>query len=97
MLLIGQSDGQVSFSHPKPEHMLLGSQLLATGSISVSPWQRLVRRMTRFFTTVNADNSLSALKTPVTACHLASNSLHQTGMVSTLDKRNNKPSSKFTC
>lgn len=27
-----------------------------------SQWQRLVRRMTRFFTTVNADVSLSALK-----------------------------------
>uniref|UniRef100_A0A8C9YE49 Serine/threonine-protein kinase Chk1 n=1 Tax=Sander lucioperca TaxID=283035 RepID=A0A8C9YE49_SANLU len=63
MLLIGQSDGQVSFSQPtKPEHMLLGSQLLGTPGASQSPWQRLVRRMTRFFTTVNADVSLSALK-----------------------------------
>uniref|UniRef100_A0A8D3DGG2 Serine/threonine-protein kinase Chk1 n=1 Tax=Scophthalmus maximus TaxID=52904 RepID=A0A8D3DGG2_SCOMX len=63
MLLISQTDGQVSFSQPtKPEHMLLGSQLLGTPGASQSPWQRLVRRMTRFFTTVNADASLSALK-----------------------------------
>uniref|UniRef100_A0A7N6B6P1 Serine/threonine-protein kinase Chk1 n=1 Tax=Anabas testudineus TaxID=64144 RepID=A0A7N6B6P1_ANATE len=63
MLLISQADGQVSFSQPtKPEHMLLGSQLLGTPGASQSPWQRLVRRMTRFFTTVNADSSVSALK-----------------------------------
>ncbi|KAG8008599.1 Serine/threonine-protein kinase Chk1 [Nibea albiflora] len=63
MLLISQTDGQVSFSQPtKPEHMLLGSQLLGTPGASQSPWQRLVRRMTRFFTTVNADASLTALK-----------------------------------
>lgn len=35
MLLIGQSEGQVSFSQPtKPEHMLLGSQLLGTPGAS---------------------------------------------------------------
>uniref|UniRef100_A0A3Q2QTE2 Serine/threonine-protein kinase Chk1 n=1 Tax=Fundulus heteroclitus TaxID=8078 RepID=A0A3Q2QTE2_FUNHE len=63
MLVIGPTEGQVSFSQPtKPEHMLLGSQLLCTPGASQSPWQRLVRRMTRFFTNVNADASLSALK-----------------------------------
>lgn len=89
MLLIGQNEGQVSFSQPnQPENMLLGSQLLGTpgasqvttSSVSApginlikclrsfyllcfqSPWQRLVRRMTRFFTNVNADDSLTALK-----------------------------------
>ncbi|XP_077361203.1 serine/threonine-protein kinase Chk1 isoform X2 [Festucalex cinctus] len=63
LLLIGQSDGQVSFSQPtKPEHMLLGSQLLGTPGASQTPWQRLVRRMTRFFTSVNADTSLASLK-----------------------------------
>uniref|UniRef100_A0A8C9YF30 Serine/threonine-protein kinase CHK1 n=1 Tax=Sander lucioperca TaxID=283035 RepID=A0A8C9YF30_SANLU len=92
MLLIGQSDGQVSFSQPtKPEHMLLGSQLLGTPGASQSPWQRLVRRMTRFFTTVNADVSLSALKD---ACEGLSLGFKLTCtkqvMVSTLDKRNNK-------
>lgn len=35
MLVFGQSEGQVSFSQPtKPEHMLLGSQLLATPGAS---------------------------------------------------------------
>lgn len=35
MLIIGQSEGQVSFSQPtKPEHMLLGSQLLGTPGAS---------------------------------------------------------------
>lgn len=35
MLLIGQTEGQVSFSQPtKPEHMLLGSQLLGTPGAS---------------------------------------------------------------
>lgn len=35
MLLISQADGQVSFSQPtKPEHMLLGSQLLGTPGAS---------------------------------------------------------------
>lgn len=35
MLLISQNEGQVSFSQPtKPEHMLLGSQLLATPGAS---------------------------------------------------------------
>lgn len=35
MLLISQADGQISFSQPtKPEHMLLGSQLLGTPGAS---------------------------------------------------------------
>lgn len=92
MLIIGQSEGQVSFSQPtKPEHMLLGSQLLGTPGASQSQWQRLVRRMTRFFTTVNADVSLSALKD---ACDGLSLGFKLTCTnqvtVSTLDKRNNK-------
>ncbi|XP_034462274.1 serine/threonine-protein kinase Chk1 [Hippoglossus hippoglossus] len=92
MLLISQADGQVSFSQPtKPEHMLLGSQLLGTPGASQSPWQRLVRRMTRFFTAVNADASLSALKE---ACESLSLGFKLTCTkqvtVSTLDKRNNK-------
>ncbi|XP_068456937.1 serine/threonine-protein kinase Chk1 [Clinocottus analis] len=91
-LIIGQSQGQVSFSQPtKPEHMLLGSQLLGTPGASQSQWQRLVRRMTRFFTTVNADVSLSALKD---ACDGLSLGFKLTCTnqvtVSTLDKRNNK-------
>ncbi|XP_058484304.1 serine/threonine-protein kinase Chk1 [Solea solea] len=92
MLLISQTDGQVSFSQPtKPEHMLLGSQLLGTPGASQSPWQRLVRRMTRFFTAVSADASLSALKDVCDGLALGFK-LNCTKQVtlSTLDKRNNK-------
>ncbi|KAI3373639.1 hypothetical protein L3Q82_022240, partial [Scortum barcoo] len=92
MLLIGQTEGQVSFSQPtKPEHMLLGSQLLGTPGASQSPWQRLVRRMTRFFTTVNADASLSALKDACDGLALGFKlTCTKQVTVSTLDKRNNK-------
>ncbi|XP_076024711.1 serine/threonine-protein kinase Chk1 [Genypterus blacodes] len=92
MLFIGQAGGQVSFSQPdKPEHMLLGSQLGGTPGASQTPWQRLVRRMTRFFTTLDADASLSALKN--TCSGLALNfkcTCPKEVTVSTLDKRNNK-------
>ncbi|XP_047235563.1 serine/threonine-protein kinase Chk1-like [Girardinichthys multiradiatus] len=92
MLLIGPNEGQVSFSQPtKPEHMLLGSQLLATPGASQSLWQRLVRRMTRFFTNVNADTSLSALKDVCDGMALAFKlTCAQQVTVATLDKRNNK-------
>uniref|UniRef100_A0A7N6ANH1 non-specific serine/threonine protein kinase n=1 Tax=Anabas testudineus TaxID=64144 RepID=A0A7N6ANH1_ANATE len=92
MLLISQADGQVSFSQPtKPEHMLLGSQLLGTPGASQSPWQRLVRRMTRFFTTVNADSSVSALKDACNGLALGFKlTCTKQVTVSTLDKRNNK-------
>lgn len=91
-LLIGQPGGQVSFSQPtKPEHMLLGSQLLCTPGASQSPWQRLVRRMTRFFTTVNADASLSSLKDACDDLALGFKLICTKQVtVSTLDKRNNK-------
>ncbi|XP_039474149.1 serine/threonine-protein kinase Chk1-like [Oreochromis aureus] len=36
--------------------------MAAAAVLLCSPWQRLVRRMTRFFTTVSADDSLTALK-----------------------------------
>uniref|UniRef100_A0A8C6S478 non-specific serine/threonine protein kinase n=1 Tax=Neogobius melanostomus TaxID=47308 RepID=A0A8C6S478_9GOBI len=88
----GPSDGLVSFSQPiKPEHMLLGSQLLGTPGASQNPWQRLVRRMTRFFTNVDADASLCALKdiSVSLAITFKVNSSKQVTL-STLDKRNNK-------
>ncbi|KAM8898748.1 serine/threonine-protein kinase Chk1 isoform 2-T3 [Spinachia spinachia] len=92
MLIIGQSEGQVSFSQPtKPEHMLLGSQLLGTPGASQSQWQRLVRRMTRFFTTVSADVSLSTLKDTCEGLSLCFKlTCTKQVTVSTLDKRNNK-------
>ncbi|XP_069597627.1 serine/threonine-protein kinase Chk1 isoform X2 [Ranitomeya imitator] len=52
-----------SFSQPAcPENMLLSSQLLGTPGSSQNPWQRLVKRMTRFFTKVDAETSYSSLK-----------------------------------
>lgn len=88
----GPSDGLVSFSQPiKPEHMLLGSQLLGTPGASQNPWQRLVRRMTRFFTNVDANASLCALKdiSLSLAITFKVNCSKQVTL-STLDKRNNK-------
>ncbi|XP_072230763.1 serine/threonine-protein kinase Chk1 [Leuresthes tenuis] len=92
MLVFGQTEGQVSFSQPaKPEHMLLGSQLLGTPGASQSLWQRLVRRMTRFFTNANADASLSSLKDACDGLALGFKlSCTKQVTVSTLDKRNNK-------
>ncbi|XP_029029810.1 serine/threonine-protein kinase Chk1 isoform X1 [Betta splendens] len=92
MLLISQADGQVSFSQPtKPEHMLLGSQLLGTPGASQSLWQRLVRRMTRFFTTANADASVAALKDTCNDLALGFKlTCTKQVTVSTLDRRNNK-------
>lgn len=87
-----QSDDLVSFSQPiKPENMLLGSQLLCTPGASQNPWQRLVRRMTRFFTNVDAEASLTALK-DVSVSLAVGFKVTCTKQVtlSTLDKRNNK-------
>uniref|UniRef100_H3CX90 Serine/threonine-protein kinase CHK1 n=1 Tax=Tetraodon nigroviridis TaxID=99883 RepID=H3CX90_TETNG len=92
VLVTGPTEDKVSFSQPiKPEHMLLGSQLLGTPGASQTPLQRLVRRLTRFFTTVNADASLSALKSACD-CLALNYKLACTKLVtvSTLDKRNNK-------
>lgn len=88
----GPSDGLVSFSQPiKPEHMLLGSQLLGTPGASQNPWQRLVRRMTRFFTNVDADASLRALKDiSVSLAITFKVNCSKQVTLSTLDKRNNK-------
>uniref|UniRef100_A0A672ZPX5 Serine/threonine-protein kinase CHK1 n=1 Tax=Sphaeramia orbicularis TaxID=375764 RepID=A0A672ZPX5_9TELE len=89
---LGQTDGQVSFSQPtKPEHMLLGSQLMGTPGASQNPWQRLVRRMTRFFTNVDADASFSGLQDACDGLGLSFKcSCTKQVTVSTLDKRNNK-------
>ncbi|ELW72226.1 Serine/threonine-protein kinase Chk1, partial [Tupaia chinensis] len=53
----------ISFSQPAcPDHMLLNSQFLGTPGSSQNPWQRLVKRMTRFFTKLDADKSCQRLK-----------------------------------
>ncbi|KAM6985016.1 serine/threonine-protein kinase Chk1 [Aplochiton taeniatus] len=87
-ICVGLDAGQVSFSQPaRPEHMLLGSQLMGTPGAS----QRLVRRMTRFFTTLDSEASFNALRDAcislgLTFKHTCTNQV----TVSTLDKRNNK-------
>uniref|UniRef100_A0A8B9KBK2 non-specific serine/threonine protein kinase n=1 Tax=Astyanax mexicanus TaxID=7994 RepID=A0A8B9KBK2_ASTMX len=87
------SDGaQVSFSQPAcPDHMLLGSQLMGTPGASQNPWQRLVKRMTRFFTTLNAEKSCTALRDACVAMgYTWKQSCTNQATVSTLDRRNNK-------
>ncbi|KAJ7983329.1 hypothetical protein DPEC_G00380390, partial [Dallia pectoralis] len=83
---------QVSFSQPaRPDNMLLCSQLLGTPGASQTPWQRLVRRMTRFFTTLDSSASSSALKqTCVDLGHTFKQTCTNQVTVSTLDRRNNK-------
>ncbi|XP_042567386.1 serine/threonine-protein kinase Chk1 [Cyprinus carpio] len=86
------TDVSVSFSQPTcPDHMLLGSQLLGTPGASQNPWQRLVRRMTRFFTTVKAEPSCIALRDACIAMgHTWKQSCTNQATVSTMDHRNNK-------
>ncbi|XP_059398572.1 serine/threonine-protein kinase Chk1 [Carassius carassius] len=86
------TDVSVSFSQPTcPDHMLLGSQLLGTPGASQSPWQRLVRRMTRFFTTVKAEPSCIALRdTCIAMGHTWKQRCTNQATVSTMDRRNNK-------
>ncbi|KAM8795510.1 serine/threonine-protein kinase Chk1 [Eudromia elegans] len=88
----------VSFSQPaRPEHMLLNSQFLGTPGSSQGPWQRLVRRMTRFFTRLDAAGSYRALRD---ACDRLGYGWKESGAsqvtVSTTDRRNNKLLFKVT-
>ncbi|XP_062949907.1 serine/threonine-protein kinase Chk1 isoform X3 [Cynocephalus volans] len=82
----------ISFSQPTcPDHMLLNSQLLGTPGSSQNPWQRLVKRMTRFFTKLDADKSYQCLKE---TCEKLGYQWKKSCMnqvtVSTTDRRNNK-------
>ncbi|XP_038610659.1 serine/threonine-protein kinase Chk1 isoform X3 [Tachyglossus aculeatus] len=82
----------ISFSQPAcPDHMLLNSQLLATPGSSQNPWQRLVKRMTRFFTKLDADKSYHCLKETCEKLgyHWKKSCVNQV-TVSTTDRRNNK-------
>ncbi|KAK6468012.1 serine/threonine-protein kinase Chk1-like isoform X1 [Huso huso] len=83
---------QISFSQPAcPEHMLLSSQLIGTPGSSQSPWQRLVRRMTRFFTKLDADRSYASLKDVCEKMgYTWKKSCTNQVTVSTTDRRNNK-------
>ncbi|KAK2532708.1 Chek1 [Columba guinea] len=82
----------ISFSQPAcPEHMLLNSQLLGTPGSSQSPWQRLVKRMTRFFTKLDADGSYRALQEVCEKMGYGwKKSCANQVTVSTTDRRNNK-------
>ncbi|XP_030066164.1 serine/threonine-protein kinase Chk1 [Microcaecilia unicolor] len=82
----------ISFSQPVcPDHMLLNSQLLATPGSSQNPWQRLGKRLTRFFTKVDAVHVYNSLKD---ACekmgYIWRRSCENQITVSTTDRRNNK-------
>ncbi|KAL0995019.1 hypothetical protein UPYG_G00130680 [Umbra pygmaea] len=71
--------------------MLLCSQLLGTPGASQTPWQRLVRRMTRFFTTLDASSSCAALTDACTDLgHNFKHTCTNQVTLSTLDRRNNK-------
>lgn len=82
----------ISFSQPAcPDHMLLSSQLLGTPGSSQNPWQRLVKRMTRFFTKVDAVRTYSALKDVCEAMgYTWKKSCINQVTVSTTDRRNNQ-------
>uniref|UniRef100_A0A663LTJ7 Checkpoint kinase 1 n=1 Tax=Athene cunicularia TaxID=194338 RepID=A0A663LTJ7_ATHCN len=82
----------ISFSQPAcPDHMLVNSQLLGTPGSSQSPWQRLVKRMTRFFTKLDADSSYRALKEVCEKMGYGwKKSCTNQVTISTTDRRNNK-------
>ncbi|XP_045411703.1 serine/threonine-protein kinase Chk1 isoform X1 [Lemur catta] len=81
----------ISFSQPTcPDHMLLNSQLLGTPGSSQNPWQRLVKRMTRFFTKLDADKSYQCLKETCEKLGYQWKSCMNQVTVSTTDRRNNK-------
>ncbi|XP_044293613.1 serine/threonine-protein kinase Chk1 isoform X2 [Varanus komodoensis] len=82
----------ISFSQPAcPEHMLLNSQLLGTPSSSQSPWQRMVKRMTRFFLKLDANQSYNVLKEVCEKMgYIWKKSCINQITISTTDRRNNK-------
>ncbi|XP_069080504.1 serine/threonine-protein kinase Chk1 isoform X2 [Pleurodeles waltl] len=82
----------MSFSQPVcPDHMLLSSQLVGTQGSSQNPWHRLVKRLTRFFTKLDADRSYSSLKDVCENMgYTWKRSCTNQVTVSTTDRRNNK-------
>ncbi|XP_025057106.1 serine/threonine-protein kinase Chk1, partial [Alligator sinensis] len=82
----------ISFSQPAcPDHMLVNSQLLGTPGSSQNPWQRLVKRMTRFFTKLDADHSYKSLKEVCEKMgYVWKKSCTNQVTISTTDRRNNK-------
>ncbi|XP_042327462.1 serine/threonine-protein kinase Chk1 [Sceloporus undulatus] len=82
----------ISFSQPAcPENMLLNSQLLGTPGSSQNPWQRLVKRMTRFFLKLDADQSYEILKEVCDKMgYIWKKGCTNQVTISTTDRRNNK-------
>ncbi|XP_040287034.1 serine/threonine-protein kinase Chk1 isoform X2 [Bufo bufo] len=81
----------ISFSQPAcPENMLLSSQLLGTPGSSQNPWQRLVKRMTRFFTKVDAESTYNNLKETCEKMGYVWKKCVNQVTLSTTDRRNNK-------
>ncbi|XP_060702878.1 serine/threonine-protein kinase Chk1 isoform X2 [Hemiscyllium ocellatum] len=82
----------ISFSQPTcTDHMLVSSQLQSTPGSSQSSWQRLVKRMTRFFTKLNAEQSYLALKEVCEKLgYTWKKSCNNQVTISTMDRRNNK-------
>ncbi|XP_048471632.1 serine/threonine-protein kinase Chk1 isoform X2 [Rhincodon typus] len=82
----------ISFSQPTcTDHMLVSSQLQSTPGSSQSSWQRLVKRMTRFFTKLNAEQSYLALKDVCEKLgYTWKKSCNNQVTISTMDRRNNK-------
>ncbi|XP_078282644.1 serine/threonine-protein kinase Chk1 isoform X2 [Rhinoraja longicauda] len=82
----------ISFSQPTyTDHMLVGSQLQSTPGSSQNPWQRLVKRMTRFFTKLNAEQSYLSLKEVCEKLgYTWKKNCNNQVTISTVDRRNNK-------
>ncbi|XP_067909917.1 serine/threonine-protein kinase Chk1 [Heterodontus francisci] len=82
----------ISFSQPTcTDHMLVSSQLQSTPGSSQSPWQRLVKRMTRFFTKLNAEQSYLGLKDVCEKLgYTWKKNCNNQVTISTMDRRNNK-------
>ncbi|XP_010006393.1 PREDICTED: serine/threonine-protein kinase Chk1 [Chaetura pelagica] len=95
---IGRLVQGISFSQPaRPEHMPLRSSIISVSGGSAlragrqSRWQRLVKRMTRFFTKLDAEGSYRALRE---ACEKMGygwkKSCTNQVTISTTDRRNNQ-------
>lgn len=84
------------FSQPvHPDHMLISTQMQSTPGASQNPFQRLVKRMTRFHTKKSADKTLYKLKEVLDTLkyNFTVNSPRQVTIFTT-DRRRNKLSIK---
>ncbi|XP_059813226.1 serine/threonine-protein kinase Chk1-like [Hypanus sabinus] len=82
----------ISFSQPTcTDHMFVGSQLQSTPGSSQNHWQRLVKRMTRFFTKLNAEQSYLSLNDVCEKLgYTWKKNCNNQVTISTVDRRNNK-------